>query len=46
MEMQEGCSKNFLEEIIHLLVNKPYKKQKFQIKLQSVCHNMVWLGVV
>ena len=36
MEMQEGYSKNFSEEIIHLLVINPYKKQKVQINLQTV----------
>lgn len=45
MEMQEECSKNFLEEIILLLVNKSYNKQKFQINLQTVLHNMVLLQI-
>lgn len=45
MEMQEECSKNFLEEIILLLVNKPYNKQKFQINLQTVLHNMILLQI-
>lgn len=45
MEMQEECSKNFLEEIILLLVNKSYNKQKFQINLQTVLHNMILLQI-
>ena len=45
MEMQEGCSNNFLEEMIHLLANKLYKKQKFQMNLQTLLHNDNYITV-